>query len=129
MRDLDEKNQRCEAKSNQVYSSPRLVVYGKVHQLTQGSKSEHTDGSSGKSGDKPSDRSVKQNIVRIGTHPAGLGIYLFDYRPEFREKWGAARQFGVMADEVELLFPSALSTDEYGLRLVNYAALGIVQAS
>ena len=42
----------------------------------------------------------KNNVVRIGTHPLGLGLYLFDYKPEYQDRCGQGRQFGVMADEV-----------------------------
>lgn len=49
----------------------------------------------------PSDQRAKENVIRIGTHSLGIGPYLFDYKPEYREQWGLGRQFGVMADEVE----------------------------
>ena len=49
--------------------------------------------------DRPcSERRVKENIVRIGDHPLGFGLYLFDYRPEFRQHWGQGRQFGLMIE-------------------------------
>ena len=76
-----------------------------------------------------SDRRLKERIVRIGTHPLGIGLYLFDYKPALRERWGAGRQFGVMADEVEAVLPQAVSLDAEGRRMVNYAMLGIRIAS
>jgi hypothetical protein len=69
---------------------------------------------------------TKENIVRIGDHPLGIGLYLFDYRPEFRDEWGHGRQFGVMADEVETVKPEAVSVHENGFKVVDYALLGIV---
>ena len=73
---------------------------------------------------KMSDRRAKQNIVRIGDHPLGVGLYLFDYKPEFRDAWGHGRQLGVMADEVEQVMPHAVSAHADGYRRVDYAMLG-----
>jgi hypothetical protein len=75
-----------------------------------------------------SDRITKENIVRIGMHPLGIGLYLFDYKPEYRGLSGQGRQFGVMADEVETVMPEAVSLHADGYKMVNYAMLGISQA-
>ena len=72
-----------------------------------------------------SDRRLKENIVRIGTHLLGFGLYLFDYKPEYRGVCGDRRQFGVMADEVETVMPSAVAMHPEGHKTVNYAMLGI----
>lgn len=72
-----------------------------------------------------SDRALKQDIVRIGTHPAGFGLYLFDYKPEFSRSAGYGRQFGVMADEVERVLPKAVVMHPDGYKQVDYAMLGI----
>ena len=72
-----------------------------------------------------SDRAIKENIVMIGQHPLGIGLYLFDYKAEYCDRWGAGRQFGVMADEVETVMPEAVSTHVDGYKLVDYAMLGI----
>jgi hypothetical protein len=72
-----------------------------------------------------SDRRLKQEIVKIGMHPAGFGVYLFDYKPEYRDQWGYGRQFGVMADEVEKVMPEAVSVHPAGYKMVDYAMLGI----
>jgi hypothetical protein len=72
-----------------------------------------------------SDRRIKENIVRVGDHPLGIGPYLFDYKPEFREQWGHGRQFGVMADEVEAVMPQAVLMHSNGYQMVNYGMLGI----
>ncbi len=63
--------------------------------------------------------------MRIGTHPLGIGLYLFDYKPEYRGLYGDGRQFGVMADEVETVMPSAVAMHPEGHKTVNYTMLGI----
>ena len=75
-----------------------------------------------------SDRRVKRNIVRVGDHPLGIGLYLFDYDPERGARWGHDRQFGVMADEVEAVMPAAVSVGADGYKQVDYAMLGIRRA-
>ena len=112
------------------YVQPRLVVYGSVRNLTGGSGGMASDGG----GDMTmmdvlmSDRRAKENVVRIGTHPAGFGIYLFDYKPRFRAAFGHGRQFGAMSDEVERFVPSAVCRDQDGYARVDYARLGIQAA-
>jgi hypothetical protein len=54
-----------------------------------------------------------------------MGLYLFDYKPEFRDTCGHGRQFGVMADEVEQVMPEAVSVHPNGYKMVDYAILGI----
>jgi len=116
------------------YVSPVLVRYGQVRDLTQGG--------SGPTAEffncqpyalktnkcNRSDQRVKQGIVRIGEHPLGIGLYLFDYKPEYRAEWGHGRQFGVMAQEVEAVMPEAVCVAPDGYRMVNYAMLGISRA-
>jgi hypothetical protein len=109
------------------YSSPALRVYGTVSVLTLGGGSSLSDGfMTTKMG---SDRIVKENIVRIGDHPLGIGVYLFDYKPEYREKYGHGRQIGVLADEVETVMPEAVSIHPDGYKMVSYAMLGITKAN
>lgn len=108
------------------YSSPKLVRYGEVRKLTQGSTMGSAEGAAMLASQMlPSDRALKQDWVRIGTHPFGVGLYLFDYKPEFRDRHGHGRQFGVMADEVERVLPAAVTRDCDGYRRVDYAMLGI----
>ena len=107
------------------YRPPVLAEYGAVHHLTQGSGGNGNDG--GNVMTKQSDVALKTNIHKIGHHPVGFGLYLFDYKPEFQQ-FGAGRQFGVMAQEVEAFVPEAVSLGEDGYRRVNYALLGIYQA-
>lgn len=107
-----------------TYSSPTLKIFGSVSNLTQNGNGTGTDG--GTVGmQMMSDRITKEKIVRIGDHPLGIGLYLFDYKPEYRELSGHSRQFGVMADEVETVMPEAVSIHPNGYKMVNYAMLGI----
>lgn len=62
-----------------------------------------------------SDRRLKSNVVRIGTHPLGIGIYEYDIFGE--------RQRGVMADEVEAVMPEAVTTHPFGYKMVYYEML------
>ena len=64
-----------------------------------------------------SDDRLKENVVFLGRRGDGLGIY------EFNFKGGTDRYYGVMADEVEILHPSAVSY-ENGYRKVDYASIG-----
>ena len=63
-----------------------------------------------------SDRRLKSNIVRIGDHPLGIGIYEYDILGE--------HDVGVMADEVEQVMPEAVVMHPSGYKMVNYAMLG-----
>lgn len=68
-----------------------------------------------------SDRRLKKDIVKVGTHRSGLTEYEFTYRndPEGR------RYRGVMADEVKVLRPAAYVPNYLGTGFdgVNYGAL------
>ncbi len=107
------------------YASPKLREFGKVHRLTQGAATVGADGALTMTKNQQSDRRTKENVVRIGEHPLGIGLYLFDYLPAFRDQWGHGRQFGVMADEVETVMPEAVSTHANGYKIVDYTLLGI----
>ncbi len=105
------------------YARPNLREFGAVNRLTQGTGGNGNDGDGQHT--MKSDRAFKENVVRIGDHPLGIGLYLFDYRPEFRDRWGHGRQFGVMADEVQAVLPEAVSVHDNGYKVVDYAMLGI----
>ena len=106
-----------------AYKRPMLTVYGSVRELTGGSSGLLGDGQVMNMG--ASDPALKENAVRIGTHPAGFGIYLFNYKAEHRAAHGHGRQFGVMANEVEMVLPEAVMVRADGYRAVNYSMLGI----
>ena len=114
------------------YRAPALVCFGKVSDLTQAGGASPPENSTG--GGKCSqnaaksclsDPVAKENIVRVGTHPFGIGLYLFDYKPKFQAQWGYGRQFGVMADEVEAVMPEAVCEHANGYKMVDYAMLGV----
>lgn len=106
------------------YMRPSLTLYGSVRELTGSGSGGDSDGGMPMA-PAASDRALKENIVRVGQHPLGMGLYLFDYKPEFQATCGVGRKFGVMADEVELVVPAAVSVGENGYKAVNYAMLGI----
>lgn len=121
-------NTQTQSKENlkKIYTSPRLINYGAVRSLTQGGSMGSNEGAAMVASRMlASDRMAKENIARIGVHPLGIGLYLFDYKPEYREKWGHGRQFGVMAQEVETVMPEAVCVHPDGYKMVNYAMLGI----
>lgn len=64
-----------------------------------------------------SDRRLKSNIVRVGTHPRGFGVYEYDIF--------GRRERGVMAQEVELVIPEAVMLHHSGFKMVNYGALNV----
>ncbi|MFN7302360.1 MAG: tail fiber domain-containing protein [Bacteroidota bacterium] len=61
-----------------------------------------------------SDRRLKKNIKQIGTRPDGLNVYEFDYI------WGGDRQVGLMAQEVQGVYPDAVS-ESGGYLMVDYS--------
>jgi hypothetical protein len=114
------------------YKSPTLTLFGQVAQLTQmGTCAEANDNTvptcaiNTGMGMGGSDRRLKTDIVRIGEHPLGFGIYLFQYLPEHQESFGHGRRFGVMADEVETVVPQAVAVRPDGYKMVDYALLGV----
>ena len=110
------------------YTSPALRLYGSISRLTLSGGPTTTEGASGM-GMVGSDPALKEHAVKVGVHPLGIGLYLFAYKPEYRQAWGNGRQFGVMADEVERVMPEAVSLHADGYKLVNYAQLGIARAA
>lgn len=68
-----------------------------------------------------SDRRIKENIVEVGVDPrTALTLYQFSYIG------GDGRRFqGVMADEVELVYPDAVVDTDQGYKAVRYDLLNI----
>ena len=121
----------AEACQRKAFVPPQLVFLGSVKALTRGGGSGFpNDGMSGMGMGmmNMSDARAKENVVKIGRDPRGFGIYLFDYRPEFKAAHGFGRQLGVMADEVETLVPDAVFMAPDGYRRVDYARLAVWHA-
>jgi len=69
-----------------------------------------------------SDIRIKENIEKIGELPNGLGLYEFEYKPEFKNHplCGQGRFRGVMAHEVAQRNPKAVVPMGNGYNAVNY---------
>lgn len=67
----------------------------------------------------PSDRRLKIDMVRIGTHDLGFGIYRFQYL------WSEQEHIGVLAQEVAEVRPDAVVRGPDGFLRVDYAAIGM----
>lgn len=69
----------------------------------------------------PSDRRIKENIEEVGVDQrTALTLYEFNYKGD------ETRRFrGVMADEVELVYPDAVEDTDLGFKAVRYDLLGI----
>jgi hypothetical protein len=61
-----------------------------------------------------SDIRLKKNIKKISTRSDGLNVYEFEYI------WGGGRQVGLMAQEVQGVYPDAVS-ESGGYLMVNYS--------
>lgn len=115
-----------------TYSSPRLSIYGNVKSLVKGGSAGSAEllqctsfSRRDRKCNQASDRRIKEAIIRIGRHSLGFGLYLFKYKPEFRDAWGHGRRFGVMADEVEAVMPDAVFMHRDGYKVVDYGRLGM----
>jgi hypothetical protein len=66
-----------------------------------------------------SDRRLKADVVRVGTHPAGFGLYRFRYL------WSKDEYVGVMAQEVGDVMPDAVVRGDDGFLRVDYDKIGM----
>lgn len=71
-----------------------------------------------------SDERLKENIVRVGELTNGIGLYEFEYKPEFKDEYGEGRYRGVMAQDVIKTMPEAIVTMPDGYMGVNYDMVG-----
>ena len=71
-------------------------------------------GKAGGFGNLFSDIRLKKNIKKISTRSDGLNVYEFEYI------WGGGRQVGLMAQEVQGVYPDAVS-ESGGYLMVNYS--------
>lgn len=70
-------------------------------------------GTPGFSGIFSSDRRLKRSVVQIGTRPDGLAVYEFEYI------WGGGKKIGLMAQEVQAVYPDAVG-EAGGYLTVDY---------
>jgi hypothetical protein len=72
-----------------------------------------------------SDIRTKENIKQIHWMPNGLPVYEYEYKPEFKDHSlaGHGKFVGVMAQEVEQMYPQAVTTLDNGYKAVNYGLL------
>ena len=74
---------------------------------------------------KYSDIRTKQNIKHIAWLPNGLPVYTYEYKDEFKDHplAGHGTHTGVMAHEVEAMYPNAVITLDNGYKAVDYGQL------
>jgi len=74
---------------------------------------------------KYSDMRLKENIKPIGVMDNGLTLYSFEYKDEIKlsPMAGEGIHVGVMAQEVEQVFPYAVKTLDDGYKVVDYGLL------
>jgi hypothetical protein len=72
-----------------------------------------------------SDIRTKENIKAIGWLPNGLPVYEYEYKAEFKDHplAGHGTHTGVMAQEVEVMYPNAVITLHNGYKAVDYGKL------
>jgi hypothetical protein len=79
----------------------------------------------GGAGIAKSDIRTKENIEHIGWLPNGLPVYTYEYKDEFKDHplAGHGTHTGVMAHEVEAMYPNAVITLDNGYKAVDYGQL------
>jgi hypothetical protein len=72
-----------------------------------------------------SDIRTKENIKHIAWLPNGLPVYTYEYKEEFKDHplAGHGTHTGVMAHEVEAMYPNAVITLDNGYKAVDYGQL------
>jgi hypothetical protein len=72
-----------------------------------------------------SDIRTKENIQKIGIAQNGLPVYVYEYKPEFKDDKlaGHGKFVGHMAHEVEEVYPNAVKTLDDGYKVVDYGLL------
>ena len=120
-----------------VYVAPSLRCFGLVQDLTQAGTSgpsESNNPCNPLDGTRktnpsctPSDVRLKTNIRPMSTTPSGLGLYLFEYKRDYKPACGHGTYFGYMAQEVLQKYPSAVVTRSDGYLAINYRLLHQLQ--
>jgi len=72
-----------------------------------------------------SDIRTKENIKHVNWLPNGLPVYTYEYKEEFKDHplAGHGTHTGVMAQEVEAMYPNAVITLDNGYKAVDYGQL------
>ncbi len=79
----------------------------------------HAASSSSSNTTQFSDIRLKRDVVRLGTHANGCGIFGFRYL------WSQTQYVGAIAQDVLVHAPKAVVVGPGGFLAVNYAALGM----
>ena len=66
-----------------------------------------------------SDKTLKENIVKVGQSPSGFNIYEWNYL------WSPERFRGVIAQEVQKIKPQAVLSNIFGYLMVDYNKLDV----
>ena len=66
-----------------------------------------------------SDKTLKENIVKVGQSPSGFNVYEWNYL------WSPERFRGVIAQEVQKIKPKAVLSNIFGHLLVDYSKLDV----
>jgi hypothetical protein len=72
-----------------------------------------------------SDERMKQDITPFATLSNGINIYDFNYKSQYQGALGSDRKRGVLAQEVEKDYPSAVSIAANGMKQVDYSKLPV----
>jgi hypothetical protein len=93
-------------------------------QAAQGNLNQGLMGLAG-AGIMASDIRMKENIKQVYWLPNGLPVYTYEYKAEFKDHplAGHGTHTGVMAQEVEQMYPQAVMTLDNGYKAVNYGLL------
>ena len=73
-----------------------------------------------------SDINLKENVVLLWRADNGMGIYEFEYKPEFKDHalCGHGKFIGYVAQEAEKFMPEAVLIMDNGYKAVNYDMVG-----
>ena len=66
-----------------------------------------------------SDKTLQENIIKVGKSPSGFNIYEWNYL------WSPERFRGVIAQEVQKIKPQAVLSNIFGHLLVDYSKLDV----
>jgi hypothetical protein len=102
--------------ANSVYQTAQMRQDA-ANQFNQGMFSLAGSAMGGAGAAYGSDRRLKKNIEHVGFAANGLKLYLYHYKTETDN---SPRRLGLMADEVKLVNPDAVTTHDTGYDIVDY---------